>query len=260
MSTAALTSLVELLALTRHLGEPHRDYVILGEGNTSARIDDTAFWVTTSGRALDAISDDGFVQVRMEAAQTMLRGGDLSEDAVRAALIAAKVDGTPEPRPSVETVVHAVCLAQPGVRFVGHTHPTAVNAITCSPDYERLLSGRLFPDEVVLCGPRPLLVPYVDPGLPLAREIHRRLETFHATHGTTPKVIYLQNHGVIALGASAHEVRSITAMVVKVARILIAAASTNPRGEVRFMPDAEVTRIHHRADEHYRQRVLGVRA
>jgi rhamnose utilization protein RhaD (predicted bifunctional aldolase and dehydrogenase) len=246
----------ELIALTRHLGEPARDLVILGEGNTSARIYEETFWVTASGRGLDGIDESGFVQVRMEAARAMLRTTGLDDDAVREALIAAKVGGQREPRPSVETVVHAVCLSQPGVRFIGHTHPTAVNMITCSPDYERLLAGRIFPDEVVVCGPQPLLMPYVDPGLPLAQELDRRLRSFHDEHGHGPKVVYLQNHGVIALGGSALEVRQITAMVVKVARIIIGAAGTTQHCTPRFMPESEIRRIHLRADEHYRQRVL----
>lgn len=257
MSTAADGILDELIAMTRHLGDPAREYVILGEGNTSAAIDERSFWVTASGRGLDGIGAGGFVRVRREATEAMLRSGGLDDDAVRAALIACKADGAPEPRPSVETVVHAVCLAQPGVRFVGHTHPTAVNMITCSAEYERLLAGRLFPDEVVVCGPRPMLLPYIDPGLPLAQELDRAFERFRRDHERTPKVVYLRNHGVIALGATAIEVQNITAMVVKVARILVGTASA---GTPRFMTEDDVLRIHLRADEHYRQRVLQSRS
>lgn len=246
----------DLLALTRHLGEPSRDYVILGEGNTSARIDDATFWVTASGRSLDGIDESGFVQVRMADARRMLDQGSMSDDAVRAALIAAKVDGLPEPRPSVETVVHAVCLSQPGVRVVGHTHPTAVNRILCSTRCEELLAGRLFPDEIVVCGPRPMLVPYIDPGLPLAQALDRAFASFRSEHGLVPKVVYLRNHGLVALGGSAHEVRNITAMATKVANVLFGAVALDPRGEVRFLDPADVERIHRRSDEHYRQRVL----
>ncbi|MFO0829502.1 MAG: class II aldolase/adducin family protein [Phycisphaerales bacterium] len=256
MTIDARAILDELIALTRHLGEPQRDYAILGEGNTSATIDERRFWVTASGRSLDGIDATGFVEVRSDASRELLRRDGLGDDDVRAALVAMKCDGAPDPRPSVETVVHAVCLAQPGVRFVGHTHPTAVNMVTCSPEYERLLAGRIFPDEVVVCGPRPLLMPYVDPGLPLAQALERALAAFVAAHRGPPKVIYLRNHGVIALGASATEVRNITAMVVKVCRILVGAASLHPQGLVQFMADDDVQRIHHRADEHYRRRVL----
>ena len=34
-----------LVAMSRDLGQPEKDYVILSEGNTSARIDETTFWV-----------------------------------------------------------------------------------------------------------------------------------------------------------------------------------------------------------------------
>jgi len=55
-----LTSLIEM---TRALGEPHRNYVIIGEGNTSCRIDEDRFYIKASGQKMDGISADGFVAV-----------------------------------------------------------------------------------------------------------------------------------------------------------------------------------------------------
>jgi len=49
---------------------------------------------------------------------------------------------------------HALALQLDGVNFVGHTHPTAINALTCSVGFEQAVSGRLFPDEIVICGQR----------------------------------------------------------------------------------------------------------
>lgn len=48
----------------------------------------------------------------------------------------------------------------------GHYHPTETISdkisatLTCSAVFETALSGRLFPDEIVVCGPAPVLVPY----------------------------------------------------------------------------------------------------
>ncbi len=243
----------QLLAMTNRLGRPERDYVILGEGNTSARIDADTFWVTASGFELGSLGADGFVQVRFDRILPFLSGKELADDEVRRTLIAAKADGRAEPRPSVETFMHAALLTVEGVKFIGHTHPTAVNRFTCSRAFCDGAAGRLFPDEIVLCGPAPVIVPYVDPGLPLARAIHERVRAFIAARGLRPKVVLLQNHGLIALGSSAREVEDITAMAVKGARIL---AGTFAFGGPNFLPDQVVERIHGRADEHYRQRVI----
>lgn len=246
--------LPQLITLSNNLGLPSNDYAILGEGNTSAKIDEQSFWVKASGVEMRTVGPAGFVQVYFEPILAMLEGPDLSDDAVRQTLAAAKVDPQAKGHPSVETALHAMCLKLAGVNFVGHTHPTAINMITCSAAYETALSGRLFPDEVVLCGPAPVLIPYVDPGLPLAREVYRRINAYIDTYGERPKTIYMQNHGFIALAPTAQQVENITAMAVKAARILVGSYAV---GGPRFMTPQAVARIHTRPDEHYRQRVIG---
>jgi rhamnose utilization protein RhaD (predicted bifunctional aldolase and dehydrogenase) len=126
--------------------------------------------------------------------------------------------------------------------------------VTCSAVFEAAIAGRLFPDEIVVCGPSPMVVPYVDPGLPLAREIRRRLNLYLDAYGEPPKTILMQNHGFIALAATAQQVENITAMAVKTARILV---GTYALGGPHFMTPEAVNRIHTRPDEHYRQRVIG---
>ena len=64
--------LSQLVALSNALGRPELDYVILGEGNTSARIDDDSFWVKASGTELRTITAAGFVQVSFEAALALV--------------------------------------------------------------------------------------------------------------------------------------------------------------------------------------------
>ncbi len=65
----------------------------------------------------------------------------------------------------------------------------------------------------------------------------------------------MQNHGLVALGASAQEVQNVTAMSVKVARIL---AGTYALGGPRFLTDKQVERIAGRPDDLYRQEKLGL--
>jgi len=245
--------LSQLVTLSRHLADPANDYVILGEGNTSARADDETFWVKASGRPMDGIGADGFVRVRFAPVLRLLKASDFSDDDVKAGLEVARVDPAATSRPSVETVLHALTLQLEGVSFVGHTHPTAVNSILCSQRAEEAIAGRLFPDEIVVCGPAPAYVPYTDPGLPLARAVREALQAHMAEWGEPPKVILMQNHGLIALGRTAQEVENITAMYVKTARVII---GTYALGGPRSLSEGAVERIHTRPDELYRRRKL----
>ena len=246
--------LAQLVTMSNNLGDPALDYVILGEGNTSARADADTFWVKASGTELRTIDRTGFVRVRFKRVLALLDESDLSDDAIREGLEAAKVDRAVTVRPSVETVLHALALQLEGVNFVGHTHPTPINALLCSQKAEEAARGRLFPDHVVYCGPASVYVPYTDPGIPLARRvrdlIHQYVEEVHEV----PKVVLMQNHGMIALGRTAEQVESITAMAVKAARVLL---GTYILGGPHFLTASSVDRIHTRPDELYRRELLG---
>ena len=245
--------LSQLVAMSNHLGDPALDYAILGEGNTSARADDETFWVKASGYSLGTIAAQGFVRVRLAEALELLTSDASTDDAIKAGLNRAKVDPGDTRRPSVETVLHALALDLDGVNFVGHTHPTAINALTCSVAFESAARGRLCPDEIVSCGPASVIVPWTDPGLPLARKVQALINEYIDEQGELPKMVLLQNHGLIALGATAHEVNAITAMAVKSARIL---AGTYAFGGPRFFSPEDVAKIHTRPDEVYRRKVI----
>jgi len=242
--------------MSHNLGDPTLDYVILGEGNTSARADADTFWVKASGTELRTVDRAGFVRVSLERVLAMFDTPDLSDEQITQRLDEAKVDPAPGDgiRPSVETVLHAACLSLEGVNFVGHTHPTAINAITCSMAFETAVSGRLFPDEIVICGPAPAVVPYTDPGVPLARKVRDLIYQYIDEHHEGPRVILMQNHGLIALGRTAQQVENITAMAVKAARVLL---GTYVLGGPHFLTARNVDRIHTRPDELYRRKLLG---
>jgi rhamnose utilization protein RhaD (predicted bifunctional aldolase and dehydrogenase) len=246
----------ELVAMSHTLGDPAKEHVILGEGNTSARIDEETFFVKASGYSLPTIGAEGFVRVNFKAALALMEQEGLSDLAVKEGLLAATVDNPQQLWPSVETTFHALCLTLGEAAFVGHTHPIDVNGLLCSVNAKEAFAMPLFPDQIVVCGPAPAFVPYVDPGITLANAIREAMIRFGETYNMPPKVIVLQNHGMIALGKSAREVASITAMFSKTARILLGAYGA---GGPNFMTQANVDRIFSRPDEAYRQRVLGLK-
>ena len=248
-------TLKQLVALSNSLGRPENDYVILGEGNTSTRLDEKSFYVKASGTELRTITERGFVQVSFERVLGLMAREGLTDADVKAGLSAAKVDPEAPGHPSVETLLHALCLNLPGINWVGHTHPIAINALTCSVGFEAAYAGRIFPDEIVLCGPAPVIVPYTDPGVPLARETWTRINRYIDEYNEQPRIILIQNHGLIVLGKTAQQVEDTTAMAVKAARILL---GTYAAGGPHFLSEHDVARIHTRPDELYRRQKLGV--
>ncbi|MET4098628.1 rhamnose utilization protein RhaD (predicted bifunctional aldolase and dehydrogenase) [Agrococcus sp. UYP10] len=245
-----------LLRLAHAVGEPQRELTILAEGNVSARLDDERMLVKATGSSLAASGPDDLVECRFEPILELLDDptafeGGAGDARVAQALMDARVDPAAK-RPSVEALLHAVVLTS-GAEAACHTHPVAANALLCSDRAELLVAGALFPDQVVVLGTRSLLVPYVDPGLGLGRLMRHELRGFADRHGALPKVAWLQNHGIFAIGASPAECLRITEMADKFARILLGALAA---GEPRFLPDDVLDRIDGRDDEHVRRAIL----
>jgi rhamnose utilization protein RhaD (predicted bifunctional aldolase and dehydrogenase) len=242
-----------LLTLSRALGAPERHLAIGPEGNASVRVDDAHLVIKASGTSLATLTANQVVTVRYRELLNLLAQPGNDDDVTQEAYQKATVDGRGH-RPSVEALLHAVLMDQTDAKFIAHTHPIAVNQLLCSTAADLLIAGALFPDQIVVLGRHQMLVPYVDPGVPLARAIAQQLSEFQAKHGISPKVIYLANHGIFALGQTADEALLISEMAVKTSRILVGAIAV---GGPRFMDAEEVDRIDGRPDEHYRRKLNG---
>lgn len=244
--------LQQLIWLSHELGREERQLVILGEGNTGASCGDGTFWVKASGSQLANITEEGFSRVRLDAVLSLLDAPQMDDVAVNEGLQAARVDPKYR-RPSVETFLHALCLAEGGARWVAHTHAVAVNQILCSQQGAAPFLHHLFPDGIVVCGRHPAVVPYVDPGFQLAHAVRAELRRYQDEHGHPPKLLLMVNHGLVALGQTAQEALNITLMADKWARIIV---GTYALGGPNFLPDHQAKRIDSRLDEHYRRRQL----
>ncbi|GAA5127484.1 class II aldolase/adducin family protein [Pseudonocardia adelaidensis] len=201
----------ELVALTRRIGDPAADLVVLAEGNTSVRLPGDRFAVKASGSRMDLADAGDFVVGELpELVDVLERGGTDQEELSR--LLSA--GGS---RASIETLVHVVALAA-GATWVAHTHPTAVVGLLAVREAEELWSAPLFPDEAVVLG-EPVWVPYAPPGIALGTAVHTAVRDRLDRDGAPPRLVLLGNHGIVALGATAAEVETITTMAVKAARV-----------------------------------------
>lgn len=241
-----------LLKLSHDLGSAERRLAILGEGNTSVRLSTNQFAVKASGCNLETLAAADITTCDSQNILKLLDAKQTNDATIDETLFAARVNSKSK-KPSVESIFHAWLLTLDGVEFVGHTHPVSVNQILCSPRARDFAERRIFPDEVVCCGPQSVFLPYVDPGLALAREIRDRTQSFITKFNVVPRIILLQNHGLIALGLTPNAVLAATLMAAKAADIFIGAAAI---GGPNFMTDAHVARIASRADEAHRQKEL----
>jgi len=255
MASQKQTRVKELLNLSHRLGNPENGMAILGEGNASARLrSGKTFLVKASGTRLGTLRKNEVVECKSDVLLPLLDVPSSSDDEVESALLKSRLRKG-DKKPSVEALFHAYCLSLNDVHFVGHTHAISVNQILCSPRGQEFAEKRIFPDEIVCCGRASVFVPYTDPGLQLAKVIRAKTEDFMNRYGQLPRVILLENHGIITLGRSAEAVLAAMSMAEKTARIWVGAVHL---GGPKFLSDQDVERIAERTDEHYRQKELNL--
>jgi NAD(P)-dependent dehydrogenase (short-subunit alcohol dehydrogenase family) len=114
-------------------------------------------------------------------------------------------------------------------RFVVHTHPCAVNALTCSVRAEKT-ARELFGNEA-------LWVPYTDPGYKLAKLMEEKLAAYRAAHRGEPRIVLMQNHGLVVGADTAAEIHAFTDEVMR--KITSRFTQALPDAE-RPLPDAAV--------------------
>src|SRR5947207_729702 len=185
MTAPAEPDLTDLLALAAKLG---RDpLVIQGPGGNISHKRDGVMWVKASGTwMMNALKQPILVPVDLAA---VLAGLEANDPACETCSNFIRHDLLPSPlRPSIETTLHAV-MPQ---RVVLHVHCVETIAQACLSDAPERLAA-------ALPGPDWVFVPYVRPGVSLARKMAERLRP-------ETNVVVLGNHGLVVAGDSAAEV------------------------------------------------------
>jgi rhamnose utilization protein RhaD (predicted bifunctional aldolase and dehydrogenase) len=192
-----MADLSALVALSRLYGSDP-EWVLAGGGNTSFK-NSSRLYVKASGTSLGAISAEGFCEIDRSKLDAMWGAkypddSDAREAAALADLMAARAPGEAK-RPSVETLMHGLFPQA----YVVHTHPAAINGITCGRE-GRAAFERLFGEEGIW-------VPFVDPGYVLAKTVRAELEAYRAKRGRVPGLMLMQNHGLLVAGESPEEIQ-----------------------------------------------------
>jgi rhamnulose-1-phosphate aldolase/alcohol dehydrogenase len=191
---AGLSPLEALVYRSRLLGAD-RAIANQGGGNTSAKglaedhlgRETSVLWVKGSGTDLATITASGFAALRLDEVLP-LRERRSIDDAAMVEHLRRCALSPEQPRPSIETLLHAFIPAQ----HVDHTHPDAIIALTASPD-GRQLAAETFGDEAVW-------LDYQRPGFDMSRRIAGLLEQSPAA-----RAVLLEKHGLVTWGETAQE-------------------------------------------------------
>jgi len=233
----------ELIELAQRFGRDP-DFSRGGGGNASAKVDGVLY-IKPSGVALATLTAADLVPLDIAPLLALLHADDPAADdstsgdprpgadvagggdLLMSTAMAARLAHAGGRRPSVEVLFHAFLPD----RFVLHTHPPAINAVTCNSD-GAALAARLFGDEA-------LWVPYTNPGLPLARAIVDARRAFVARTGRpAPRVTLMQNHGIIVAADRPSEIDERSAWLVETVR---AAMDAPPAGDGSASGEATAT-------------------
>jgi rhamnulose-1-phosphate aldolase/alcohol dehydrogenase len=194
-SAAAGLGVLDGLVYRSNLLGADRALANQGGGNTSAKdtvIDHAGretrvLWVKGSGTDLATITAAGFPGLRLDEL-LLLRAREEMDDATMVDYLLRSALRPDQPRPSIETLLHAFVAAE----HVDHTHPDAVIALTSTPEGRRL-ADEAFGDEAVW-------LDYQRPGFDMSRRIALLLDDQPTARG-----VLLERHGLVTWGATGEE-------------------------------------------------------
>jgi rhamnulose-1-phosphate aldolase/alcohol dehydrogenase len=207
---------VEEVVYRSHLLGADRALANRGGGNTSAKgvtVDHVGretrtLWVKGSGTDLASITAAGFAALRLDELLP-LRGRAAMDDAEMVDYLRRSALDPDQPRPSIETLLHAFVPAP----HVDHTHPDAVIALTSCPD-GRHLADETFEDEAVW-------LDYQRPGFSMSKRIADLLD-----ENPQARAVLLEKHGLVTWGGSSEEAyRSTLEFVTRSAQALAQAGN-----------------------------------
>ncbi len=169
------------------------DYVQGGGGNASCKSGGNIMAIKASGYTLKDITEtSGYVNVdylkikeyHKDVPYNEIEKREKEATAFNLSCTVPSPDGKVL-RPSVETGFHSVMK-----KYVMHTHPVYANVLTCAEGGEHLAKK--------LCGEFDFVwIPYINPGFKLTLAIINAISEYEMKKGVFPKVMFLENHGLV---------------------------------------------------------------
>ena len=227
----------DLLSLGHSLGTHSGQLALAEEGALASRVTDSRIVVSRRGASLAELQLGDLVHLdfaRMEEiiSQDTVLLADLTGAQIHAEREAIAHEAAP-------LFVYLLGLDEK-LKVAVHVHPVSVDQITASPRARQFADRRTVHNEVIALGGASLLVNYAEPGFALMREVQKKMILWRDRNKSVPRIILVQNHGVVILGEDASTVWRSVQWLLKFADVFIGASLLG--GPVFLTPQA-ITQI-----------------
>ncbi len=191
--------------MSKYAGERF-DLVQAGGGNSSAKLKNNQMLIKASGYLLSDISINvGYSKVYTNKISNIINNDAIKNEfskrkkEILAKKLVEEATINKINRPSIETLLHSTLY-----KYTLHTHPIVVNIIVIKKEWKEILLS-IFKNKDMA------LVPYKTPGIDLALELNKVISNFKVI----PKIIFLQNHGLIITSNNINDIQKITEIVLE---------------------------------------------
>ncbi len=195
----------EFIKISKYAGERF-DLVQAGGGNASVKIDNGKMIIKSSGFTLSEMDfKKGYSIINNDNLLRIFNGKDLtgiSSKREREKIAAEHIKNAcieSGNRPSIEVLLHSQMQ-----KYTLHVHPISVTAITSIADWKSVLNNLL--NDI-------LLVDYKTPGVELAIELNKLLNSNSHNRNKSKDIIFLQNHGLLVSSNNFNDIQEITESV-----------------------------------------------
>lgn len=202
-----MNELKDFIKLSKFAGERF-DLVQAGGGNSSVKLDNGTMLIKASGVILSEVDEKkGYAIVDIKKITDLINSNEVKkinskkekEEYTKEKMQECNL--STDRKPSIETFLHAMME-----KYTLHTHPITVNMIVSRKEWKEILQS-IFSENI-------LLVDYKTPGIELALELAQALQKNKDNGFNMPKIVFLQNHGLIVTSDVLEEVINITNEVV----------------------------------------------
>ena len=182
-----MSEIRDFVQISKYAGERY-DLIQAAGGNSSVKLNDNNLIIKASGYCLSEVNyKKGFSLVSNNEVKNILNNPKFDfilnkneREKLTKKLIYSTIQKKHE-RPSIETLLHSLLL-----KYTLHTHPIVVNIISVKKKWKQILKEIFKKYKIAL-------INYKTPGIELALELKEELNNFI----NIPKIIFLQNHGLI---------------------------------------------------------------
>jgi len=184
-------------------------------------LDKNSFFINSADSNTRQISKQDIGEYRLEPILAITQSDYLSKSQIEQIISDAAI-ANPAQKIPWEALIHAISLKLADAKYVMHSHSKTVNKIICSKIGSQAFQGHVFEESVIVCGKNPARIQFAESGYALAMAIYKELSSFQKIHFHLPKILLLENHGVLIMAQNPQELLDINKTLELWAELLFA--------------------------------------